>query len=65
VAGEMIITDPWIHKTFVPSHATEIAFEILFAIGVVVVGKMLLKRKAAAEPELATVAEEVPVGETE
>jgi len=64
VAGEMIITDPWIHKTFVPSHATEIAFEILFAIGVVVVGKMLLKRKAA-EPELATVAEEVPVGETE
>jgi predicted tellurium resistance membrane protein TerC len=48
VAGEMIITDPWIHKTFLPSHGVEIAMEVIFAIGVVVVGKMLLKRKAAA-----------------
>ncbi len=58
VAGEMVITDPWIHKTFLPSHATEIAVEIIFAIGVVVVGKMLLKRKAAAKPEAAAVTAE-------
>lgn len=48
VAGEMIITDPWIHKMFLPSHATEIAVEILFAVGVVVAGKLLLRRRAAA-----------------
>jgi YjbE family integral membrane protein len=49
VAGEMIITDPWIHSTFHPSHAVEIAMEVIFAIGVVFIGKMLLKRKAAGE----------------
>jgi YjbE family integral membrane protein len=60
VAGEMIITDPWIHKTFLPSHAAEIGFEIFFAVGVVVLGKYLLGRKAAKAPELAP--ERVPVG---
>ncbi len=51
VAGEMIITDPWIHKTFLPSHAAEIAMEIVFAVGVVVVGKLLLRRKAGKMEE--------------
>jgi predicted tellurium resistance membrane protein TerC len=65
VAGEMIITDPWIHKTFLPSHATEIGFEIFFAVGVIVLGKYLLRRKAARAPELVPVPEEVPAGKPE
>jgi predicted tellurium resistance membrane protein TerC len=65
VAGEMIITDPWIHKTFLPSHATEIAVEILFTVGVVVAGKYLVSRKAARAPGLLPVPDEVPVGRQE
>ena len=57
VAGEMVITDPWIHKTFLPSRATEIAVMILFTVGVVVVGKLLLRRKAGKEAELSVVPE--------
>ena len=57
VAGEMVITDPWIHKTFLPSRATEIAVMIIFTVGVVVVGKLLLRRKAGKEPELSVVPE--------
>ena len=57
VAGEMVITDPWIHKTFLPSRATEIAVMIFFTVGVVVVGKLLLRRKAGKEPELSVVPE--------
>ncbi len=63
VAGEMIITDPWIHKTFLPSHAAEIAMEVIFAVGVVVVGKMLLKRKAGKAAELSEVPEPVSLTE--
>jgi YjbE family integral membrane protein len=51
VAGEMIITDPWVHKTFHPSHAVDIAIQVLFAVGVVVIGKLLLKRKSAKAQE--------------
>jgi YjbE family integral membrane protein len=57
VAGEMVITDPWIHKTFLPSRATEIAVMIIFTVGVVVVGKLLLRRKVGKEPELTVVPE--------
>lgn len=57
VAGEMVITDPWIHKTFLPSRATEIAVMIIFTVGVVVVGKLLLRRKVGKEPELSVVPE--------
>ena len=63
VAGEMIITDPWIHKTFLPSHATEIAMEVIFAIGVVVVGKLLMRRKAGKVEEPSMVPEPVSVTE--
>ena len=63
VAGEMIITDPWIQKTFLPSHAAEIAMEVIFAVGVVVVGKMLLKRKAGKAAELSEVPEPVSLTE--
>ncbi|MBF8259728.1 MAG: integral membrane protein, YjbE family [Actinobacteria bacterium] len=48
VAGEMMITDPWIQKSFQIPHWVVYAVEAVFAVGVVAVGKMLLKRKAAA-----------------
>lgn len=48
VAGEMMITDPWIQKTFQIPHWVVYVVEVVFAVGVVAVGKMLLKRKAAA-----------------
>ena len=63
VAGEMVITDPWIHKTFLPSRATEIAVMIIFTVGVVVVGKLLLRRKAGKVEELSEVPEPVSITE--
>jgi YjbE family integral membrane protein len=53
VAGEMIITDPWVHSTFHPSHTVDIAVQVIFTIGVVVLGKALLKMKIAKEETLA------------
>lgn len=47
VAGEMIITDPWVHRTFHPAHWMDYAVEIVFAVGVVLVGRYLLRRKIA------------------
>ena len=49
VGGEMIITDPWVHKTFHPPHWLDIAVQVFFVIGVVVLGKYLLKRKIAKQ----------------
>ena len=53
VGGEMMITDQWVHDTFHPSHAVDIAFQVFFTIAVVVVGKTLLKMKIAKEEKLA------------
>jgi YjbE family integral membrane protein len=47
VAGEMMITDPWIQKTFVIPHWYVYVVEVVFAVGVVVVGKLIMKRKKA------------------
>jgi len=44
VGGEMIITDHLIEKTFHPSKYVEWGFQIFFAIAVVVVGKLLIKK---------------------
>ena len=44
VAGEMIITDPWVHHTFHPSRPVEDAMEIIFIVGVILVGKLLLRK---------------------
>ena len=63
VAGEMIITDPWIHNTFHPTHAADIGMQIAFTIGVVVVGKVLLKMKVAKEEKLAAEGGPAPVGD--
>ena len=53
VGGEMMITDHWVETTFHPSHAVDIGVQIFFTIGVVVLGKMLLKMKIAREEKLA------------
>ena len=53
VGGEMMITDHWVETTFHPSHAVDIGVQIFFTIGVVVLGKMLLKLKVAKEEKLA------------
>ncbi|MGA6993489.1 MAG: TerC family protein [Candidatus Deferrimicrobiaceae bacterium] len=47
VAGEMMITDALIQKTFHPPHYLVYVAEATFAVGVIVVGKILLKRKSA------------------
>jgi YjbE family integral membrane protein len=61
VAGEMIITDPWVHMTLNPPKWAEYAVMVLFAVGVVVVGKYLSKRKAGKETESAEVSEPIQV----
>ncbi len=53
VGGEMMITDHWVHTKFNPSHTVDIGVQIFFTIGVVVLGKALLKRKVAKEEKLA------------
>jgi len=48
VAGEMMTTDALIQKWFVIPHYVTVIAEVTFAIGVVVVGKLIQRRKAAA-----------------
>jgi len=55
VAGDMIGSDAFIMKTFAPSTATLYTIQGIFTVGVIVVGKLWMKRKAAkleASPEL-------------
>lgn len=47
VAGEMMITDPWIQKTFQIPNWAIYAVEVVFVVGVVVGGKLIMKRKTA------------------
>ncbi|MDF1526463.1 MAG: TerC family protein [bacterium] len=61
VGGEMMITDHWVETTFHPSHAVDIGVQIFFTIGVVVVGKMLLKLKIAKEEKLAAEGGPAPI----
>jgi YjbE family integral membrane protein len=49
VAGEMIITDPFIVSTFAPSKAFSYATEAFFVIAVIVTGKLLVRRKISKE----------------
>jgi predicted tellurium resistance membrane protein TerC len=48
VAGDMIGSDAFILRTFRPNAFTLYALQALFTVGVVVVGKMWIKRKAKA-----------------
>jgi YjbE family integral membrane protein len=44
VGGEMILTDPWVAKTFAVPHWAIIAAEVFCAAGVVAIGWWLVKR---------------------
>ncbi len=65
VGGEMMITDPWIHKTFHPPHWLDYAMQIACAVGVVILGKYLLKRKIAKSGQAAEADAHVRKGEAE
>jgi YjbE family integral membrane protein len=47
VAGEMMTTDALVQKWFALPHYVTIVAEVTFAIGVVVVGKLIMKRRKA------------------
>jgi YjbE family integral membrane protein len=49
VGGEMIITDPFVFDYLKPGNVTVYAVEAAFAIGVIVVGMLMVRRMAKAE----------------
>lgn len=51
VAGEMMITDPFVHSRLQPPHWVEYLVEGVFAVGVIVVGKLWLKWKAMKQEQ--------------
>ncbi|MGB3096954.1 MAG: TerC family protein [Candidatus Deferrimicrobiaceae bacterium] len=63
VGGEMMITDPWIVKTFHPPHWLDYTMQIVCAVGVIVLGKYLLKRKISKAAKSVATGEQIPVGE--
>jgi predicted tellurium resistance membrane protein TerC len=63
VGGEMMITDPWIVKTFHAPHWMDYTMQIVCAVGVVVLGKYLVKRKAAKSGNSVATAEQIQVSE--
>ncbi|HEU5359871.1 MAG TPA: TerC family protein [Candidatus Deferrimicrobiaceae bacterium] len=65
VGGEMMITDPWIHKTFHPAHWMDYAMQAVCAVGVVVLGKLLLRRKIAKARSKAEAGEQIQTAEKE
>ncbi len=65
VGGEMIITDPWIHKTFHPAHWMDYGMQAVCAVGVVLVGKYLVRRKIARSENTVAKSKQVPVSENE
>lgn len=50
VGGDMIMTDPWVHKHLHPPAWLEYAVQVLCAIGVVAVGRWIGRRARAAHP---------------
>ena len=51
VGGEMIITDPFVVKALAPGKLVIHTVEIVFAIGVILIGKILMKRMIEKERE--------------
>lgn len=49
VAGDMIITDPWVHRMLHPPKYVEYGVMAVFAVGVIVVGKLLARWKQNKE----------------
>jgi YjbE family integral membrane protein len=60
VAGEMIITDPFVHNLLQPGKIVEYGVEAIFAVGVIVVAKLRMrwKMRKQEEPAPATVSPE-------
>ena len=48
VGGEMMITDPAIHRMFHPNTVAEYSMQIACAAGVIVLGKIMMRRRAQA-----------------
>lgn len=48
VAGEMIITDPWVDRLLEPSHAASVGVQVFFVAAVLGVGMMARSRKKPA-----------------
>jgi len=44
VGGEMMLTDPWVVRMFHPPHWMDYAAQAFFAVAVLVVGRMLMRR---------------------
>ena len=59
VGGEMILTDPFVVTMLNPGKMLQYSVEIIFAIGVIVAGKLLIKWKIAREEKKEHVHEEV------
>jgi YjbE family integral membrane protein len=49
VAGDMIITDPWVHEMLHPPKYVEYGVMAVFAVGVIVAGKLLARWKQNKE----------------
>lgn len=65
VGGEMIITDPVVVEYLEPSKVLQYSVEAIFAIGIIVFGKLLVKWKfRSEESKIAESAPAVPQGST-
>ena len=65
VSGEMMTTDALVQKWFALPHYVTIVAEVMFAIGVVVVGKLILRRRKAQKEAAEAAGLPVPESETE
>jgi len=43
VGGEMIVTDPYVHRGFQPSNLTGYILQVCLAVGVITAGKLWMK----------------------
>jgi len=65
VGGEMIITDPVVVQYWEPSKAVQYSVEAIFALGIIVAGKLLVKWKfKAEESKIPETKPEVSLGST-
>lgn len=51
VAGDMIMTDPYTERVLHPGKFAEYAVQIIFAVGVIIVGKLWMKWKIRREEQ--------------
>jgi YjbE family integral membrane protein len=51
VAGDMMLTDPFMTRIFHPAKWVEYLIQAIFAVGVIIVGKLWLKYKSSKDTE--------------